>query len=263
MQPLPKYLLYNNQVFQDNHYPDYNNHYHRSRLLNPISTTIFYSPSRTTTTNRPYVDGYMITAQIISIVAFVISWLWWVTFIVGGICLVLLQVIWCCRQNKIGLYISAGISFVAAITCTIAGIIMIVVWKDKKECYIWHLDYDDDDDWRESEYYYREKPDYCEEGIWAVVAFVTALLWFATSGCILYFVKSGRHTKWEEKLQATADAETTAIEMGTVQHPHHNNHHQQEQEQQSPIAVATTSATTVATSYVLPDIPDNKIDDVQ
>jgi len=76
-------------------------------------------------------------------------------------------------------------------------------------------------------------------------------------------VKSGRHTKWEEKLQATADAETTAIEMGTVQHPHHNNHHQQEQEQQSPIAVATTSATTVATSYVLPDIPDNKIDDVQ
>jgi len=214
----------------------------------------------------------MITAQIISIVAFVISWFWWVTFIVAGICLVLLQVIWCCRQNKIGLYISAGISFVAAITCTVAGIVMIIVWKDNVYCHIWRLTDDDDgNDYYDGDDYYSnwsdkgssEKPDFCEEGIWAAVAFVTALLWFATSGCILYFVKSGRHTKWEEKLQATADAETTAIEMGTVQHPHHNNHHQQEQEQQSPIAVATTSATTVATSYVLPDIPDNKIDDVQ
>jgi len=210
----------------------------------------------------PYVDGYMITAQIISIVAFLISWLWWVTFIVGGICLVLLQVIWCCRQNKIGLYISAGISFVAAITCTVAGIVMIILWKDNVYCQIWLLtDGYDGNDYYTPDKGYPEKPDYCEEGIWAAVAFVTALLWFATSGCILYFVKSGRHTKWEEKLQATADAETTAIEMGTVQHPHHNNHHQQEQEQQSPIAVATTSTTTVATSYVLPDIPDNKIDD--
>jgi len=215
----------------------------------------------------------MITAQIISIVAFVISWFWWVTFVVAGICLVLLQVIWCCRQNKIGLYISAGISFVAAITCTVAGIVMIILWKDNVYCQIWLLtDGYDGNDYYTPDNGYPEKPDYCEEGIWAAVAFVTALLWFATSGCILYFVKSGRHTKWEEKLQATADADavttpttTTAIEMGTVQHhPHHDDddHHQQEQ-QQSTIAVATTSATTVATSYVLPDIPDNKIDDVQ
>jgi len=184
--------------------------------------------------------------------------------------LVLLQVIWCCRQNKIGLYISAGISFVAAITCTVAGIVMIIVWKDNVYCQIWGLtDGYDGNDYYSPDNGYPEKPDYCKEGIWAAVAFLTALLWFATSGCILYFVKSGRHTKWEEKLQATADAvttptTTTAIEMGNVQHHHHhddNDHRQQEQEQQSPIAVATTSATTVATSYVLPDIPDNKIDD--
>jgi len=178
------------------------------------------------------------------------------------------------------LYISAGISFVAAITCTIAGIVMIVVWKDKRNCHIWRLTDDDyyDTNWTPSEYQ-PTKPDYCEEGIWAVVAFGTALLWFATSGCILYFVKSGRHTKWEEKIQAAADnadtadtattvvatttPTTTAIEMGTVQHHHlHDDHQQQEQQQQqSPIPVATTSDTTVATSYVLPDIP-NKIDNV-
>jgi len=236
----------------------------------------------------------MITAQIISIVAFLISWIWWVTFIVGGICCILLQVIWCCRQGKIGLYISAGISFVAAITCIIAGIYMIIFWKDRPYCSVFQLLRDD--------YYmdgYRSEYSDCREGIWVVVAFGTALLWFATSGCIFYFVKSGRHTKWEEKLlQATAvdtatattatttavatanavtiPTTTTAIEMGTVQHHHHHHdnddHQQQQQEQQqsATIAIATTSATAVAatsatavaaTSYVLPDIP-NKIDNV-
>jgi len=181
----------------------------------------------------PYVDGYMMTAQIISIVAFLISLIWWETCIVGGICFISLQVIWCCRQNKIGLYISAGISFVAAIISTVAGIYIIVVWKDI----------------------------YMLQGLFAVIEFVKALLWFVTSGCILYFVKSGRHAKWEEKLQAAADTDTTAaIEMGTVQHPDHDD--QQQEQQSAAIAVATPSAPiAAATSYVLPDIP-NKIDNV-
>jgi len=173
------------------------------------------------------------TAQIISIVAFLISLIWWETCIVGGICFISLQVIWCCRQNKIGLYISAGISFVAAIISTVAGIYIIVVWKDI----------------------------YMLQGLFAVIEFVKALLWFVTSGCILYFVKSGRHAKWEEKLQAAADTDTTAaIEMGTVQHP--DNDDQQQEQQSAAIAVATPSAPiAAATSYVLPDIP-NKIDNV-
>mmetsp|Transcript_515 Transcript_515/g.573 ORF Transcript_515/g.573 Transcript_515/m.573 type:complete len:231 (+) Transcript_515:89-781(+) len=216
----------------------------------------------------PYVDSYMIAAQIIAIVAVLISWIWWVPFFIGFICFVLLQVIWCCRQNKIGLYISAGISTLAAVTCTIAGIVMIVVWKDHVWCSVWRLTDDDDDDYNtiyaaDTSY---TPPDYCEEGIWAVVAFITAVLWFATTGCILYFVKSGRHTRWEEKLQADTTTTTTvattlpttAIEMRTLQHHQDNSHHPQVQ--QSTIAVITASAT-AATSYVLPDIPD-KIDDI-
>jgi len=67
--------------------------------------------------------------------------------------------------------------------------------------------------------------------------------------------------KWEEKLQAAADTDTTAaIEMGTVQHP--DNDDQQQEQQSAAIAVATPSAPiAAATSYVLPDIP-NKIDNV-
>ena len=68
----------------------------------------------------------MITAQIISILAFLLSWLWWVTLIFGLISLGFLQLVWCCRQGKIGLFVSVGISTLAGITCTIAGIVMIV-----------------------------------------------------------------------------------------------------------------------------------------
>jgi len=196
----------------------------------------------------------MITAQILSIVVFLISWFWsipfifyplqpfsinwflWVAYIVGVICFLSLQIIWCCRRNKVGLYISAVISALAAVTCSIAGIVLTV---------------GDQADW--------------EIGL---VAFVTAILWFVTTGCILYFVRSGRHTRWEEKLQASVTTTTTtvattlpttAIEMRTLQHRQDDSHHHP-QEQQSSIAVITASATT-ASSYVLPDILD-KSDDV-
>jgi len=194
----------------------------------------------------------MITPQILSIVAFVLSCLWfipfilyhfalfsiswieWVALIVGVICFIQLQVIWCCRRSKIGLYITALHSTIAAVTCSIAAIVMTVV----------------------------------EQSEVGLIVFVTAMLWFGTTGCILYFVKSGRHTRWEEKLKASVTTTatttvattlpTTAIEMRTLQHHQDNSHHPQVQ--QSTIAVITASAT-AATSYVLPDILD-KSDDV-
>jgi len=189
----------------------------------------------------------MITAQILSIVAFLSSWIWLIPFIMyhfasfsiswiglvafivgfGFICFIQLQVIWCCRRSKIGLYITALHSTIAAVTCSIAAIVTV-----------------------------------------GLIVFITAMLWFVTTGCILYFVKSGRHTRWEEKLKASVTTTatttvattlpTTAIEMRTLQHHQDNSHHPQVQ--QSTIAVITASAT-AATSYVLPDILD-KSDDV-
>jgi len=219
----------------------------------------------------PYVDGFMIAAQIISIIAFLISWLWWVTFIIGLISLVSLQLVWCCRQSKIGLYVSVGISALAGVTCTIAGIVMIVVWKDQRYCSVFTLtdgadDYytNRDDDYSVS---YRNY-DYCSEQTWAVVAFVTATLWFSTTGCILYFVGSGRYAKWEEKVERGAsDTTPTAIEMGAVQHQHPGGHQQEQQMTVGAIDIATSTATATATaietadSYVLPEIP-NKVDNV-
>jgi len=235
----------------------------------------------------PYKDGFMMSAQIISIIAFLISWVWWVTFIVGSISLALLQLVWCCRQSKIGLLVSVGISTLAGVTCTIAGIVMIVLWKDERYCSVFILT-DVGDDYYDNyvtpiydDVYtgYRDSPpirrDYCDEQAWAVVAFVTATLWFSTSGCILYFVGSGRYAIWEEeaKLQGANDTTPTAIEMGAVQHQHDG--HQQEQQTTTganSFATAATTATataidhnlttcSTADSYVLPDI-SNKVDNV-
>jgi len=259
----------------------------------------------------PYKDGFMITAQIISIVAFLVSWVWWVTFIVGLISLALLQLVWCCRQSKIGMFVSVGISTLAGITCTIAGIVMIVVWKDQKNCSVFTLTDGSEDDYYDNyvtpihddtycndgynntsydDCYYnrnnndymdnyaeeRRNRDYCEEQAWAVVAFITATLWFSTSGLILYFVGSGRYAIWEEeaKLQGASDTtSTTAIEMGAVQHQY-DGHQQEQQTTTGANSFATAATTAIATatdhdlttcntadSYVLPDI-SNKVDNV-
>jgi len=237
----------------------------------------------------PYKDGFMISAQIISIIAFLISWLWWVTFILGLISLALLQIVWCCRQSKIGLFVSVGISTLAGITCTIAGIVMIVVWKDQEYCSVFTLTEGDDyyDNYVAPIYDdgytgYRIRPpvryDYCDEQTWAVVAFVTAALWFSTSGCILFFVGSGRYAIWEEEAKLRGASDTTpttttttttptAIEMGAVQHQHHD-HQQEEQTTTGANSFATATAidhdhTTCSTAdlYVLPEI-SNKVDNV-
>lgn len=202
----------------------------------------------------PYNDGYIIAAQVISVVAFLISWVWWVTFAIGLIALLLLQIIWCYRQNKdiFLLLASAAVSALAFLMCVLSGIYILVVWKDVAWCGVFVLESDDD---------YLD--DDCEEGAWATVSFVSGVLWFAVTGCILYFVKSGRHAKWEEKLcnndndndnndsgeqgastsTATAIATSMALEMGTVQH-------QQQEETASAATGAGGSVAAISTTAI-------------
>jgi len=128
-------------------------------------------------------NDYMIAVQVI--LAFLILWLWWERFssmelpydlaqiwLVGivrmimTIAFILLQVVWCCqcsRPSKIGLFISAGISGSAGITCVAAGIIVLVLVSDAGI-------------------------NYRDVTTWLVVVFVMAFLWFSTTVCIIYLV---------------------------------------------------------------------------
>jgi len=201
----------------------------------------------------------MIVAQIISIFAFLVSWIWWLTFLIGLVCMAILQIIWCCRQNKIGLLASSGLAALASVMCFVAGIIMLVLWKDKRYCQIFVFDsnhsWKDDDD-----FYDYQRHDHCREGAWSIVAFFTGIMWFTVAGCIFYFVKSGRHAKWEAKFVCDNNnnnndaTTTTAIEMGAVSATATPTTPTAAGEVFPPPAVA-------ATATVLPEIP-SKVDNV-
>mmetsp|Transcript_16239 Transcript_16239/g.37406 ORF Transcript_16239/g.37406 Transcript_16239/m.37406 type:complete len:256 (+) Transcript_16239:174-941(+) len=148
----------------------------------------------------PYNDGFVVAAQIMSIAALLMSWFWWVTFIISIIAMVILQALWCCRQRRALFLTMPVVSAIAAIMCAFSGGFFLIVWKRAGYCtpFVWIQDdyypyYDDayDDDYN--------RYDECNEKAWASVAFLTGILWLAVTGCIIAFVCSGRYAKWERK----------------------------------------------------------------
>eukprot|EP00536_Pseudo-nitzschia_multiseries_P009366 jgi/Psemu1/242051/estExt_Genewise1.C_2600003 len=139
----------------------------------------------------PYNDGHVITAQILSVFAFLVSWTWWLTFLLSGIAMILLQTLWCCRQSRVGILAMAVIPAIAAVSCLCSAIWMLVVWKYAGWCSVFSL----------QAYwggYYSWL--YCNEDAWATVALVDMVMWLAVSGCILRFVLCGSHAECERKL---------------------------------------------------------------
>mmetsp|Transcript_10681 Transcript_10681/g.22560 ORF Transcript_10681/g.22560 Transcript_10681/m.22560 type:complete len:226 (-) Transcript_10681:1262-1939(-) len=153
----------------------------------------------------PYDDGFMISAKIISIVAFSIAWFYWVAFIISIIAMVLLQIVWCCRQRRIEVWASITVSSIASLLCFGAGIFIIVAWKNAKYCepFLFYSYFDDD-------YYY----DWCPEHVWAAIAFIDGVLWGIAAAFMLYFLRSGRYDRWEDK--HTANPTENSVDVGAT-----------------------------------------------
>jgi len=158
----------------------------------------------------PYDDCMAITSVVLSITSVVVSWIWWVSFIISFIGLVLSQLSWCLRLPKYTLYAFVAVAGVSSLAQIAVGIFVLIKWRKKEYCYIFVFDDDEfmynnhDDDI----YYY----DACSEEVWASIAFISAALWAASAGFMFYFVNSGRHAKWEEKHgQNTEIATSTPI----------------------------------------------------
>jgi hypothetical protein len=49
---------------------------------------------------------------------------------------------------------------------------------------------------------YNFDSDWCRDKLWATIAFVCTALWVAAFGCLVYFVESGRHAKFEKQYSA-------------------------------------------------------------
>uniref|UniRef100_A0A7S4AIK0 MARVEL domain-containing protein n=1 Tax=Pseudo-nitzschia australis TaxID=44445 RepID=A0A7S4AIK0_9STRA len=237
-----------NRTYQlDSFLPHSPVHYEHFRFVSfrfvSCSFLPYFGKQQNTPNRRPYSNACVITAQILSIFAFLISWIWWVTFIISFIVMVLLQIIWCCRQNRAGIMASIVVSFISFIACLFSAIWALVVWKGSNWCAPFFFISDDSYD----DYY---SYDYCPEGAWAAVAFFDAALWLAVAGCMLYFEFSGRHAaldkRWSDQNTSTSDENvaTVAAEMGTVE------------QIRAPSATVTAAATAnvpVARAMLMPD----------
>jgi hypothetical protein len=191
----------------------------------------------------------MITGQVLSIVAILISWVWWVSFIICVAALVLHQLIWCCRQSRLSLVAAQVVSIIAGLMCIVAGVYFLVARKDVYWCAPFTLMYDD---FYSDDYYSNDSNDHCAERAFAIVAFIDAALWFATAGCTMAFMTTGRYARWEASISnkstgiddaAESPAPPVALEMGKVD----------TNEEPSVDATATPVAAEAA-EYVPPDI---------
>jgi hypothetical protein len=180
------------------------------------------------------------TGQIVAIVAFCISWIWWITFAIGTPAMIVLQVAWCCKMTKCGLTAAAILSSLTALGCLFAGVWMIREWKNDKWCHVFVVIQNDDyNDWYDDD---ETAPDYCSEGAWAVVAFVDCALWTVAAYCLFYFVNSGRYDPAAAcSVEQEQEAEGVVVEMATVTAI------------PAPHATAPLSPTATAT-YLTPDL---------
>ena len=122
------------------------------------------------------------------------SWVWWVTFLVSLIGMTLFQILWYARMRATPIYTNVAVAGITSAGLLAVGIYVLVAWKSKVWCdpFIFYTDhYNLNDDLYSG--------DYCEEKSWFAVALVCAILWAGAAVCMLVFVKSGRHAKWESK----------------------------------------------------------------
>jgi len=124
---------------------------------------------------------------------------------VGG--LVLLQLPWCCRQNKCALITTAAVAAANSLVQIGVGIYILDNWKRKGGCdpFIFYTD----DGIGDSQYWVA---DYCAEEAWGSVAIICGMLWAWSAICVSWFVGSGMHAKWEEKY--LTEAATSVVARG-------------------------------------------------
>jgi hypothetical protein len=168
----------------------------------------------------PYDDFFMITAQLLSIVSVFVSWVWWVTFLVSLIGMSVIQIIWCCRQNQSMVLTSAAVAVASALTSIGIGIYILIVWSNESYCYTFVLNaYHYDQQIYYDDYVDDRQYDHCEEAKWGTIALVCGVIWSLVSVCIIHFVRSGRHARFE-KHHAEAGTENSnanaVLELGTV-----------------------------------------------
>ena len=159
--------------------------------------------------NSPYDDPLAIAAQVLSLLAFCLSWMWWPTCTMAFVAMVLYQVLWCTRMSSSLIYFNVAIASITSLGNMIIAIYVVVTWKDSSYCAPFFLmtDYHS---------FFFPSQQYCNEYLWFAIAFICSLLWAATAACLFYFVKSGSHAKWEEKFIPSSSEVAAVLHSGDL-----------------------------------------------
>ena len=167
----------------------------------------------TMATKRPYNDVFVILSAVFAAIGFIISWTWWVSFVFCLCGMIMFQMLWCCRQTSCALYTFASVAMVCSLIGIGLGIYFLTGFMNSRYCSIFYI-YGGDDS---TDPY---NPNFCPGELWAGYAFVCGGLWFLASTFMFFFLISGRHARFEEKLTCpTATATATAnavVEMQVI-----------------------------------------------
>jgi hypothetical protein len=145
--------------------------------------------------------------MILSIVTMLLSWIWWPTFVINWAGMAMFQIFWCCRNGFGTLYATIAVALFCCLAHLGVGLYALLAFANKEDCeefslYSYDYSYDieiPDDFWPVTEQSWRYGyDDRCNEKVWATIAFICGILWAAVAFCVFYFVKSGRHAKWEK-----------------------------------------------------------------
>jgi len=167
----------------------------------------------------PYNDTFVILPMVLSLVALLISWVWWVTFLISILGVILYQMCWCCRQPVASLYLAGIFAGCSSLLSVLVGFYALLRFEDSRYCNPYILNSNgvlDDDDYFEDDFIDEYDYDNCEEKTWAAIAFVCGTLWAVVAGCTLFFVWSGRHATFEVIHGGTDNRSPTNSERGSA-----------------------------------------------
>lgn len=142
-------------------------------------------------------------AQILSSIALLFSWVWWVTFLLSLVGTVSFLMLWCKRLSTRSIYAYVWMARVIAVCQFGLALYCWVALRRKKYCHVFEMSSDDN-------YYYGSYDwwdDDCSEKGWGFLSFVCSLLWAVCSLCLAKFVHSGRHAKLEDQYSPGSSSE--------------------------------------------------------
>lgn len=146
-------------------------------------------------------DPIAMASTILSFLAFMVSWVFFGTFIISLIAFVLQMCLWCRRTKPAAMMAIIAFTGLAALAEIGTGIYVSVLWNSRSDvvvekCQPFTMTAD----------HYRTGPvmDICYETFYATICYIAGAFWLAAFACLAYFYKSGRYAKMEEEFEKGA-----------------------------------------------------------